>query len=74
LEVGVTVNIAAEVHVALTPDFTPGADTFQGVLYGPDMFHVIGTPPGVDLYTQLVAPGGGDTSALVGPVQTVAIL
>ena len=73
LEVGITENIAADVHVGLTADFTPGADTYQGILYGPGTFHVIGTPTGVDLYAQLVAPGGGDMSASVGPVQTTAL-
>jgi len=73
LEVGVNVDVAAEVHVGLTPDFASGADTYQGVLYGPGTFHVIGTPTGVDLYGRLVAPGGGDASASVGPVQTTAL-
>lgn len=73
LEVSVDADVAAEVHVGLSWDFAPGADTYQGMLYGPGTFHVIGTPTGVDLYARLVAPGGEDMSGTSGPVQTTPV-
>lgn len=72
LEVAVNVDIGAEVHVGVSHDFTPGPDTYRGVLLGPGAFHVIGTPTGVDLYARLVGPAG-DVSEAVGPVQTLAL-
>lgn len=72
LEVTVNVDIGAEVHVGMSQDFTPGLDTYRGMLYGPGTFHVIGTPTGVDLYARLVGPTR-DVSEAVGPVQTVAL-
>jgi hypothetical protein len=74
LAVDVYADIEAEVHVGLSQDFTPGPDTFQGVLYGPGTFSVIGAPSGVDVYVRLVAPGGGEMSNPAGPVQTTALV
>jgi hypothetical protein len=74
LEVSVSADVAAEVHVGLSWDFAPSADTYQGMLYGPGTFHVTGAPTGVDLYARLVAPGGEDMSSSSGPVQTTALV
>lgn len=73
LDVGVDVDIAAEVHVGTVLDFVPAADTFRVVLYGPGTVHVTGLPSGVDLYVRLVSLDGEDVSAPSAPVQTTAL-
>jgi hypothetical protein len=73
LDVGINLDIAAQVHVGTVLEFTPTADTFQMMLYGPGTVHVPGLPTGVDLYVRLVSLDGQDVSDSPLPVQLTAL-
>jgi len=73
LDVGVTVDIAAQVHVADVLEFTPSADTYRGLLHGPGTVHITDQPTGVDLYVRLTSLDGGDASDSPLPVQLTAL-
>lgn len=71
LEVGLGVDLAAEVHVSTVNDFTPSAATHRMTLFGPGTVHVLGLAPGIDYYVRLVSIDGTEMSDVSLPVQTV---
>jgi hypothetical protein len=73
LEVGITIDIGAQVHVSTASEFTPSETTYQMMLYGPGWVHVLGLPTGVDLYVRLTSVNGQDVSDSPPPVQLIAL-
>jgi hypothetical protein len=71
LDVGIDIDIAAEVHVNTYFDFGPTEGSHYGTLYGPGFIHVEGLPTNVDLYARLVSIDGEDRSECTLPVQII---